>query len=35
LEPLPDVEGELRAWAEAVRRLGLRASRYDIREFLY
>ncbi|GAA5335613.1 radical SAM protein [Thermus hydrothermalis] len=35
LEPLPDVEGELKAWAEAVRRLGLRASRYDIREFLY
>ncbi|MEZ0346898.1 MAG: radical SAM protein [Thermus sp.] len=35
LEPLPEVEAELKAWAGALRRLGLRAGRYDIREFLY
>jgi len=35
LAPLEDLEGELQRWAQAVRRLGLRASRYEIREFLY
>ncbi|AEV15742.1 hypothetical protein TCCBUS3UF1_6940 [Thermus sp. CCB_US3_UF1] len=35
LEPLEDLEGEVRAWAQGVRRLGLRAARYDVREFLY
>ncbi|GGM96834.1 amino acid ABC transporter substrate-binding protein [Thermus composti] len=35
LEPLPQLEEALQAWAQAVRRLGLRASRYEIREFLY
>ncbi|WP_135257716.1 radical SAM protein [Thermus caldilimi] len=35
LKPLPDVEGELAAWARELRRLGLRVARYDIREFLY
>ena len=35
LAPLEDLEGELQRWAKAVRRLGLRASRYEIREFLY
>lgn len=35
LEPLEDVEGEVGRWREAVRRLGLKAARYDIREFLY
>ncbi|WP_117237311.1 radical SAM protein [Thermus sediminis] len=35
LEPLPQVEAELSLWAEAIRRMGLRAARYDIREFLY
>ncbi|GLV47764.1 amino acid ABC transporter substrate-binding protein [Thermus sp. LT1-2-5] len=35
LEPLPDVEEELKVWVGALRRMGLRASRYDIREFLY
>ncbi|WP_114311961.1 radical SAM protein [Thermus caldifontis] len=35
LEALPDVEAELAAWAQGLRRMGLRAARYDIREFLY
>ncbi|GAB5603569.1 radical SAM protein [Thermus sp. FJN-A] len=35
LEPLGDLEAELGRWAGAVRRLGLKAARYDIREFLY
>ncbi|WP_018111493.1 radical SAM protein [Thermus igniterrae] len=35
LEALADVEGEVRAWASALRRLGLKVARYDIREFLY
>ncbi|WP_038055852.1 radical SAM protein [Thermus amyloliquefaciens] len=35
LEGLPDLEAELAAWAEALRRMGLRVARYDIREFLY
>lgn len=35
LEALGDLEGEMRAWASALRRLGLRVARYDIREFLY
>ncbi|WP_243029112.1 radical SAM protein [Thermus albus] len=35
LEPLPQVEAELAAWASALRRMGLRVARYDIREFLY
>ncbi|GAA6759760.1 radical SAM protein [Thermus oshimai] len=30
-----DLEGELRRFAQAVRRLGLKAARYDIREFIY
>ncbi|QZA32077.1 radical SAM protein [Hydrogenibacillus sp. N12] len=34
-EPVSDLEAELRRWARALRRLGLRASRYDIREFVY
>jgi hypothetical protein len=35
LEPLPDVEAELALWAEAIRKMGLKAARYDIREFVY
>lgn len=35
LLPWRTSEGELQRWAQAVRRLGLRASRYEIREFLY
>jgi radical SAM superfamily enzyme YgiQ (UPF0313 family) len=35
LEPLPHVEAELALWAEAIRKMGLKAARYDIREFLY
>lgn len=35
LEPLPDVEAELALWAEAIRKMGLKATRYDIREFVY
>ncbi len=35
LAPLQDLEGELKTWMRALRALGLRAGRYDIREFLY
>ncbi|MGC8905161.1 radical SAM protein [Thermus sp.] len=35
LPPLEDLEGELKAWVRALRALGLKAGRYDIREFLY
>ena len=35
LEPLPHLEAELSLWAEAIRKMGLKAARYDIREFLY
>jgi hypothetical protein len=32
---LLNVEAELALWAEAIRKMGLRAARYDIREFVY
>jgi len=35
LEPIPELEVEVSTWAEKVRGMGLRAARYDIREFLY
>ncbi|CAM3472644.1 radical SAM protein [Hydrogenibacillus schlegelii] len=34
-EPVEDLDAELIRWASSVRRLGLRVSRYDIREFVY
>lgn len=35
LAPLQDLEGEVKTWMRALRALGLRVGRYDIREFLY
>jgi hypothetical protein len=35
LETVLDVEAELALWVEAIRKMGLKAARYDIREFVY